>query len=62
VLTLAVRFRAAAPAAVDRLRSPFPLHVQALIGSAWVLWLFRLVGLAWLGLAIYHALRRAGLA
>jgi hypothetical protein len=62
VLTLALRFRAADPAPVERLRSPFPLHIQALIGSATVLWLFRLVGLVWLGLAIYHAIRRAGLA
>jgi hypothetical protein len=62
VLTLALRFRAAVPAPVERLRSPFPLHLQALIGSVAVLWLFRLVGLAWLGLAVGHGFRRAGLA
>ncbi len=62
VLTLAVRFREATPAPVERLRSPFPLHLQALIGSVAVLWLLRLVGLAWLGLAIGHGVRRAGLA
>jgi hypothetical protein len=62
VLTLALRFRSAAPTALDRLRSPFPVHIQALIGSAAVLWLFRLVGAAWLGLAVYHGLQRAGLA
>jgi hypothetical protein len=60
VLTLAVRFRRAAPAGAERLRSPFPLHLQALIGSVAVLWLFRLVGLAWLGLAVAHGFRRAG--
>ena len=62
VLTLALRFRDALPAAVDRLRSPFPLHIQALIGSAAVLWLFRLVGVAWLLLVALHAAHRAGLA
>jgi len=62
VLTLAFRFGRAVPAPVTRLRSPFPLHIQALIGSSAVLWLFRLVGAAWLGLAVYHGLRRAGLA
>jgi hypothetical protein len=61
-LTLALRFGRAEPAAFDRLRSPFPLHIQALIGSWAVLWLFRLVGLAWLVLAVLHALRRTGLA
>ena len=61
VLTLALRYAGAVPAASGRLRSPFPIHIQALIGSAVVLWLFRLVGLAWLGLALHHFLRRAGL-
>jgi hypothetical protein len=61
VLTLALRFSGAAPAPLDRLRPPFPLHIQALIGSAAVLWLFRLVGLVWLALAVLHAVRRAGL-
>jgi len=35
-------------AAVGPLRSPFPLHVPALVGLRTVLWLFRLVGLLWL--------------
>ena len=30
------------------LRSPFPLHIQALIGTGAVLWLFRLIGIVWL--------------
>ncbi|MGE0452591.1 MAG: hypothetical protein AB7O37_04655 [Vicinamibacteria bacterium] len=34
------------------LTSPFPLHIQALVGSHAVVWLFRLVGLAWLGLSL----------
>jgi hypothetical protein len=62
VLTVALRFRDALPGAVDRLRSPFPLHIQALIGSAAVLWLFRLVGVAWLLLVALHVAHRAGLA
>jgi hypothetical protein len=32
----------------EALRSPFPVHIQALIGTRWVLWLFRIVGAAWL--------------
>ena len=39
-------------------RSPFPLHVPSLIGIWAVLWLFRLIGLAWLILAVAHAVRR----
>ena len=43
------------PASPDRpLRTPFPVHIQALIGTAAVVWLFRLVGLAWLVLAVRH--------
>jgi hypothetical protein len=37
---------------------PFPVHIQALIGTAGVLWLFRLVGLAWLALAVLQLTRR----
>lgn len=40
------------------LRSPFPLHLQALLGTAVVLWLFRLVGAAWLVLGGLHLARR----
>ena len=40
------------------LRSPFPLHIQALIGSAAVVWLFRLVGLVWLVVGVRHLLNR----
>jgi hypothetical protein len=36
------------------LPSPFPVHIQALIGTRWVLWLFRLVGAAWLALGAHH--------
>jgi hypothetical protein len=39
---------------------PFPLHIQALIGTGLVLWLFRLVGLVWLALGIFALGRRLG--
>jgi hypothetical protein len=35
-------------------RPPFPVHIQALIGTWAVSWLFRLVGAAWLILAIVY--------
>jgi len=41
-----------------RLRPPFPVHIQALIGTWAVLWLFRLIGLAWLVLGIRHVAER----
>ena len=39
-------------------RLPFPVHIQALLGTVWVLWLFRLVGLWWLVAALLHLARR----
>jgi len=36
------------------LRPPFPVHIQALIGTWAVSWLFRVVGVAWLVLAIVY--------
>ena len=45
-------YRAADPR--ERWKSPFPVHIQALIGTWAVMWLFRLVGLAWLALAAVH--------
>lgn len=36
------------------LRPPFPVHLQALIGTWAVSWLLRVVGVAWLILAIVH--------
>jgi hypothetical protein len=38
----------------DRSSAPFPIHIQALIGTWAVLWLFRLVGLLWLAQALWH--------
>ncbi len=46
----------------EPLRAPFPVHIQALIGTRVVLWLFRLVGLVWLAQAGLHVAHRAGLA
>lgn len=39
---------------------PFPVHIQALLGTRAVLWLFRLVGIAWLVLGVSHVAARAG--
>lgn len=45
---------AASAAAHAPIRTPFPLHLQALIGTLPVLWLFRLVGLVWLAQGLRH--------
>jgi hypothetical protein len=39
-------------------RSPFPLHVPALVGLRTVLWLFRYVGLLWLAQGSLHVAQR----
>jgi hypothetical protein len=41
-----------------RLRPPFPVHIQALIGTWAVVWLFRLIGLTWLVLGVSHVVSR----
>jgi hypothetical protein len=41
------------------LKVPFPLHIQALIGTEAVLWLFRVVGVLWLWWGATHFLNRA---
>jgi hypothetical protein len=53
VLPLSLLGPRAAPGA-EPLRAPFPVHIQALIGTAAVTWLFRIVGLGWLALAARH--------
>ena len=40
-------------------RAPFPLHVPALLGLQWVMWLFRLIGLLWLVQGALHVAERA---
>jgi hypothetical protein len=37
---------------------PFPVHIQALLGTLFVVWLFRLIGLFWLLAGLLHALQR----
>lgn len=44
----------AEPTHIVNLPLPFPVHIQSLIGTLGVIWLFRLVGLAWLVLAALH--------
>jgi len=46
------------PIGSDRLRTPFPVHIQALIGTSAVIWLFRIVGVIWLALALVSIARR----
>lgn len=62
VLSLALLAPLSAPAKLEELRVPFPTHIQALIGTWAVLWLFRLVGVVWLALSLLHVARRTGLA
>lgn len=48
------------PAEAAGERLPFPVHIQALVGTRVVVWLFRLVGLWWLGTGLWQmALRLA---
>ena len=54
VLPLGLLATRGAAAADAPLRPPFPVHIQALIGTWAVSWLFRLVGVAWLILAIAY--------
>lgn len=37
---------------------PFPVHIQALVGTVAVLWLFRVVGAVWLVQAVVHVVSR----
>lgn len=46
------------PTEAQRGSLPFPVHIQALLGTVWVLWLFRLVGLWWLVAGLLHLVRR----
>lgn len=49
------------PTSGEPLRAPFPLHIQALIGSLSVIWLFRIIGLIWLGASLFYLARRGGI-
>jgi hypothetical protein len=59
VLPLSILGARLAPA-TQTLRSPFPVHIQALIGTRWVLWLFRIVGAIWLALGALRMIGRLG--
>ena len=37
---------------------PFPVHIQALVGTLWVVWLFRVVGVWWLAAGLAHVVAR----
>ena len=37
---------------------PFPVHIQALIGTAVMLWLFRIVGVVWLVQVVLFVVHR----
>jgi hypothetical protein len=58
VLPLALLATRPGPGEPGHARPPFPVHIQALIGTRAVLWLFRLVGLVWLVQASAHVVRR----
>jgi hypothetical protein len=46
------------PPVAGPLRVPFPVHIQALVGSWTVMWLFRVIGAVWLLQALVHVWRR----
>jgi len=55
VLPLGILGARPRPVPMDgELRAPFPIHIQALLGTHAVVWLFRVIGLAWLGLGVAH--------
>jgi hypothetical protein len=57
VLPLSLVFdvkKAGRPVPADPLPVPFPLHIQALVGTSVVVWAFRLVGGAWTVLGLTY--------
>lgn len=42
------------------IRTPFPVHLSALVGLRSVVWLFRLIGLLWLAQGTLHVVQRRG--
>jgi len=63
VLPLSMAFavrKVGRPLPADPLPVPFPLHIQALVGTSVVVWAFRLVGLAWMALGLAYWAGRLG--
>ena len=58
VLPLGWLALARAPTSAEPLHVPFPVHIQALVGTLAVMWLFRLIGILWLVLGVMHVLAR----
>jgi hypothetical protein len=50
--------RSANAAAGDACEAPFPVHIQALVGTRSVIWLFRIIGAIWLVQAGLHLAER----
>jgi hypothetical protein len=46
------------PGTAGTIRVPFPVHIQALVGTAVMLWLFRIVGIVWVVQVVLHAAGR----
>ena len=46
------------PRTAGTIRVPFPVHIQALIGTAVILWLFRIVGVVWIVQVVLFVVHR----
>ncbi len=46
------------PPTASRIHVPFPVHIQALVGTAVMLWLFRIVGIVWIGQVVLFVVHR----
>lgn len=49
------------PEAAQPAPVPFPVHIQALVGSVVVMWLFRIIGIVWLFQGGAHVAHRVGI-
>lgn len=46
------------PRTAEAIRVPFPVHIQALVGTAVMLWLFRIVGILWIVQVVLFVVHR----
>jgi hypothetical protein len=46
------------PRTAQTIRVPFPVHIQALVGTTVMLWLFRIVGIVWIVQVVLFLLHR----